>query len=383
MYEAYFGLNRKPFQLTPDPEVFFASTGHQKALSYLQYGLSQGEGFIVVTGNVGTGKTTIANHLIAQLEEDNIVARQLVTPNLSPDDLIIAITKLFRLHPQGDTKAAHIAELTDYMRRLNALGRRLLLIIDEAQNLPVESIEELRMLSNIQVDGKSIIQSFLLGQTELEGVLSAPVMEQFRQRVIASASLTPLSEDELYNYINYRMQKAGWQEEPLFTRDSVTAIHKFTDGIPRKINTFLDRVLLFSYMEEKRSVDVEVIQDVIKEVSSELNHQMDGEGMSSRTGGMPRSTPASRNFVDRDLMSNDPEMAAIDSALMGADMNTAKIEALLESLIAMNRRSVILQNQILKELKLQNSKLFPEQDSESSADQKSVAELKSVKTNKE
>ena len=179
------------------------------------------------------------------------------------------------------------------------------------------------------------------------------------------------------------MQKAGWQEDPLFTRDSVTAIHKFTDGIPRKINTFLDRVLLFSYMEEKRSVDVEVIQEVIKEVSSELNHQMDGEGMSSRTGGMPRSTPASRNFVDRDLMSNDPEMAAIDSALMGADMNTAKIEALLESLIAMNRRSVILQNQILKELKLQNSKLFPEQDSESSADQKSVAELKSVKTNKE
>lgn len=365
MYEAYFGLSRKPFQLTPDPEVFFASTGHQKALSYLQYGLSQGEGFIVITGNVGTGKTTIANHLISQLEEENIVARQLVTPNLSPDDLIVAITKLFRLHPQGDTKAAHIAELTDYMRRLNALGRRMLLIIDEAQNLPVESIEELRMLSNIQVDGKSIIQSFLLGQTELEGVLSAPVMEQFRQRVIASASLTPLSEEELYNYINYRMQKAGWQDEPLFTKDSVAAIHKFTTGIPRKINTFLDRVLLFSFMEEKRSIDVEVINDVIQEVSSELNHQMDGDGLSSRTGGMPRSTPASRNFVDRDLMAGsaaqDAEMAEIDSAIMGSGLggalDTTKIETLLESLLAMNRRSVILQSQILKELRFQNESL--------------------------
>ena len=388
MYEAYFGLSRKPFQLTPDPEVFFASTGHQKALSYLQYGLSQGEGFIVITGNVGTGKTTIANHLISQLEEDNIVARQLVTPNLSPDDLIEAITKLFRLHPQGDTKAAHISELTDYMRRLNALGRRMLLIIDEAQNLPVESIEELRMLSNIQVDGKSIIQSFLLGQTELEGVLSAPVMEQFRQRVIASASLTSLTEDELYNYINYRMQKAGWQEEPLFTRDSVTAIHKFTDGIPRKINTFLDRVLLFSYMEEKRSIDVSVINDVIKEVSSELNHQMVGDSATSRTGGMPRSTPASRNFMDRDLMApamSDAEMAEIDSALLGGGlggvMDTTKIEALLESLIAMNRRSVLLQSQILKELKLQNAHLKETEQSTTAQPTSPVSEASSQQKN--
>lgn len=375
MYESYFGLSRKPFQLTPDPEVFFASTGHQKALSYLQYGLSQGEGFIVITGNVGTGKTTIANHLISQLEEDNIVARQLVTPNLSPDDLIISISKLFRLHPNGDTKAAHIAELTDYMRRLNTLGRRMLLIIDEAQNLPVESIEELRMLSNIQVDGKSIIQSFLLGQTELEGVLSAPVMEQFRQRVIASASLTALSEEELYNYINYRMQKAGWQEEPLFSRDSVAAVHQFTDGIPRKINTFLDRVLLFAYMEEKRSIDVDVVNEVIKEVSSELNHQMDGDGASSRTGGMPSSTPASRNYIDRELtrkagsLANDPEMAEIDNALLGSDMNTAKIETLLESILVMNRRSVLLQSQILKELKIQNVKVSnSENNLEKSAD---------------
>lgn len=388
MYEAYFGLSRKPFQLTPDPEVFFASTGHQKALSYLQYGLSQGEGFIVITGNVGTGKTTIANHLISQLEEDNIVARQLVTPNLSPDDLIEAITKLFRLHPQGDTKAAHISELTDYMRRLNALGRRMLLIIDEAQNLPVESIEELRMLSNIQVDGKSIIQSFLLGQTELEGVLSAPVMEQFRQRVIASASLTSLTEDELYNYINYRMQKAGWQEEPLFTRDSVTAIHKFTDGIPRKINTFLDRVLLFSYMEEKRSIDVSVINDVIKEVSSELNHQMVGDSATSRTGGMPRSTPASRNFMDRDLMApamSDAEMAEIDSALLGGGlggvMDTTKIETLLESLIAMNRRSVLLQSQILKELKLQNAPLKETEQSTTAQPTSPVSEASSQQKN--
>ncbi|MDA8621525.1 AAA family ATPase [Psychrosphaera sp.] len=356
MYEEFFGLSRKPFQLTPDPEIFFASTGHQKALSYLQYGLTQSEGFIVITGNVGTGKTTIANHLISQLEEQNIVARQLVTPNLSPDDLIVAITKLFKLHPEGNTKAAHIAELTDYMRRLNALGRRMLLIIDEAQNLPVESIEELRMLSNIQVDGKSIIQSFLLGQSELEGILSAPIMEQFRQRVIASASLTALSEQELYNYINFRMNKAGWEGEPLFSQEAVSVVHKFTDGIPRKINTFLDRVLLFTFMEEKHSIDVDVINDVIKEVSSELNHQVD-DVHTIRHSGVPAtaSNPMpKKQLSDRDFAPSESELADLNSALMGNGLNTEKIETLLESILMMNRRSLLVQSQILKELKIQN-----------------------------
>jgi len=363
MYEEFFGLSRKPFQLTPDPEIFFASTGHQKALSYLQYGLTQSEGFIVITGNVGTGKTTIANHLISQLEEQNIVARQLVTPNLSPDDLIVAITKLFKLHPEGNTKAAHIAELTDYMRRLSALGRRMLLIIDEAQNLPVESIEELRMLSNIQVDGKSIIQSFLLGQSELEGILSAPIMEQFRQRVIASASLTPLNEQELSNYINFRMNKAGWQGEPLFSEEAVSVVHKFTGGIPRKINTFLDRVLLFTYMEEKHAIDVEVINDVIKEVSSELNHQVDGGLDMMRNHQVPATASNPNVGGVKDYNPTDSELADLNSALMDGGFNSEKIETLLESLLMMNRRSLLVQSQILKELKIQN-----ESKSDSSSD---------------
>lgn len=373
MYEQYFGLSRKPFQLTPDPEIFFASTGHQKALSYLQYGLSQGEGFIVITGGVGTGKTTIANHLISQLEEESIVAKQLVTPNLSPEDLIVAITKLFHLHPEGDSKAAHISELTDYMRRLNSLGRRLLLIIDEAQNLPIESVEELRMLSNIQVDGKAIIQSFLLGQSELHDILSAPQMEQFRQRVIASASLTPLTEEELTNYINYRMDKAGWEAQPLFSPQAVARVHEFTEGIPRKINTFLDRVLLYAFMEEKKSVDLDVVEDVIKEVSGELNHQDDDktnkmEITHTATGTkLSRAIPANHTPTPPPQDISAPELKTSEVDVSEAAMNeiasalsetghmaTEKIETLLESVLIMNRRSVLLQGQILKELRKMN-----------------------------
>ena len=384
MYEEYFGLSKKPFQLTPDPEIFFASTGHQKALSYLQYGLSQREGFIVITGGVGTGKTTIANHLIAQLEEDQIIAKQLVTPNLSPEDLIVAITKLFHLHPDGDTKAAHISELTDYMRRLNSLGRRLLLIIDEAQNLPIESVEELRMLSNIQVDGKAIIQSFLLGQNELHDILSAPQMEQFRQRVIASASLTPLTEEELHNYINYRMMMAGWSKSPLFNHEAIAKAHAFTGGIPRKINTFLDRVLLYTCLEELDSVDLEVINAVIEEVSGELNHMDDDKynttdmvithtatgtklmhpqkvsasqsevASESDSSEAEQSAPKTNGaqVVESDQDVSDAELAQVSEAI-SSGMSTEKIETLLESILIMNRRSVLMQGQILKELRKQ------------------------------
>lgn len=360
MYEEYFGLSSRPFQLTPDPEIFFESSVHQKAMSYLQYGLSQGEGFIVISGNVGTGKTTVANHLVAQLNDENIIAKQLVTPNLSPDDLIVAISKLFMLHPEGNSKAAHIAEITDYIKRLHNLGKRLLLLIDEAQNLPIESIEELRMLSNIQVDGKAVIQSFLLGQSELDDILSAPQLEQFRQRVIASAKLTPLSLLELSNYINYRLEKAGWSGEPLFTEDAIEKTHSYTQGIPRKINTFLDRVLLFAFLEEKQKVDEEVIGSVIKEVSGEVNHQDDTKARMeiTETATGTKLRKASQNEQEIGSVGGDiseDDLLALTSS-MGTEISTAKMESLLESILLMQKRTVILQSQILKELRQQDIK---------------------------
>ena len=231
MYESFYGLDSKPFQLTPDPAFFFASKWHKRAMSYLQYGLSQAEGFIVITGDIGTGKTTIANSLLAEIEDD-IVAAQIVTPKLTPDELVKMVASKFEINTAGLTKADILKELESFLYALSQQGRRALLLVDEAQNLPLETIEELRMLSNFQQNGKPLLQSFLLGQEELQPILRAPNMEQFRQRIVASCHLAPLVADEVVRYIEYRMEHAGWNRGALFSQEAYSRIHEFTRGVP-------------------------------------------------------------------------------------------------------------------------------------------------------
>ena len=269
MYESYYGLNSKPFQLTPDPEFFYASKLHKRAMSYLQYGLSQGEGFIVITGDIGTGKTTIANSLLNNIEAD-IYAAQIVTPKLSPDEIVKMVASKFGLKTEGRTKTDLLESLQHFLEQLAATGKRALLLVDEAQNLPLETIEELRMLSNFQLAGKPLLQSFLLGQAELQSILRAPNMEQFRQRIVASCHIAPLNYEECCEYIKYRLEHAGSTRTDLFSEDAFKAIHKFTTGVPRKINTLLDRVLLFGFLEELQRFGKEDVDQVIEEVQAEM-----------------------------------------------------------------------------------------------------------------
>lgn len=270
MYENYYGLNSKPFQLTPDPDFFFASKWHKRAMSYLQYGLSQAEGFIVITGDIGTGKTTIANSLLAHMEAD-IVAAQIVTPKLSPDELVKMVAAKFELDVLNKTKADILKELEAFLSHLHQQGKRALLLVDEAQNLPLESIEELRMLSNYQAAGKPLLQSFLLGQEELQPILRAPNMEQFRQRIVASCHLAPLTDEECQAYIQYRLQQAGWSgEQALFSTAAFALIFQFTHGVPRKINTLMDRILLYGFLEELQTLDENAVATVVKEVADEM-----------------------------------------------------------------------------------------------------------------
>ncbi len=270
MYESYFGLVAKPFQLSPDPEFFFSSKGHKRALSYLQYGLGQGEGFIVVTGDVGTGKTTLMRNLLKNLNRETVIAAQLVTTKVESDDLLRLICTAFGMPAENKPKAILLQQFESFLRKAHQAKKRVLLIVDEAQNLPATAIEELRMLSNFQLTDAPLLQSFLLGQPELRHIIQDPSMEQFRQRIIASCHLQPLGEEELKQYILWRLSVAGWAQKPNFSDLSFAEIYKFTSGIPRKINIFCDRLLLFCFLEEAPTVTKEIVNTVAEELAEEL-----------------------------------------------------------------------------------------------------------------
>ena len=205
MYSDYYGLSSKPFQLNPDPNFYFGSKGHKRAMAYLDYGVSQGEGFIVITGEVGAGKTTLVRSLFRKLESEDIYAVQIVNTHLDGDDILRMVAAAFELPHEGMSKAALLTNIEQLLRHIDKQGKRVLLVVDEAQNLTARAVEELRMLSNFQTADKSMLQTFLLGQPEFKKTLMSPGMQQLRQRVIATYHLGPMDADETRTYIEHRL----------------------------------------------------------------------------------------------------------------------------------------------------------------------------------
>ena len=273
MYEAYYHLRDKPFQLNPDPRFFYGSRGHKRAFSYLEYGLSLGEGFIIITGDVGAGKTMLVKHLLKKLERGNYLAANLVSTQLDADDMLRSVSAAFGLDYEHLSKAALLNNLQTFLRDTLRQGRRALLIVDEAQNLSPKAVEELRMLSNFQEGEKSMLQSFLLGQPEFRDTLQSPEMQQLRQRVIASYHLGPMDRDETMGYILHRLKTVGWHGNPAFAEDAFDAIHAFSGGVPRRINTLCDRLLLFGFLEERNQFDAKAVQEVIADLRQEVHYQ--------------------------------------------------------------------------------------------------------------
>ncbi|MFK8068641.1 MAG: XrtA/PEP-CTERM system-associated ATPase [Gammaproteobacteria bacterium] len=262
MYREYYNFTGKPFQITPDHRFFYESNGHKRALSYLLYGIKAMEGFIVITGDVGTGKTTLVNALSDELENKHIVAAKVVTTQVQEDDLLRVVAAEFGLSYDGVSKAVLLKNLETFFRQLAHEGKRALLLVDEAQNLPPRSIEELRMLSNFQMDSRALLQSFLLGQREFRATMRLPQFEQLRQRVIAAYHLKPMTRDETEGYIIHRLKMVGWVGNPLFTDEAFDAIYDHAKGIPRKINVFCDRLLLCAALEESNEIGNEIIEMV-------------------------------------------------------------------------------------------------------------------------
>jgi len=264
MYEVYYGLKGKPFQLNPDPAFYYASRGHKRAFAYLQYGLFQSEGFIVITGEVGAGKTTLVRSLLEQLDSRKVVAAQLVSTQLDADDMLRAVAAAFGLPVKGSDKAKLLLELEAFFVSLAAKRKRALLVVDEAQNLSPRAVEELRMLSNFQLGEHALLQSFLVGQPELRETMRSPHMQQLRQRVLASYHLGPLDREESQLYVEHRLTHVGWTGNPAFDPGAFEAIYKTTHGVPRRINTLCNRLMLSGYLGEKqifRAEDVRVVAE--------------------------------------------------------------------------------------------------------------------------
>ena len=270
MFESHFGLRAAPFQLAPDPDFLFGSRGHRQALSYLKYGVAQQEGFIVVTGEVGAGKTTTVRALLQSLDPANIIAAQIVNTQVNDSELLSAICTAFRIQKQGESKSQLIATLEAFFLATAARGRRALLIVDEAQNLGPREVEELRMLSNFQLGNRALLQSFLVGQPELRATLGSPAMAQFRQRVIASCHLGNLSADETAAYVLHRLKHAGHVGEPIFDAASLAAVHAATAGVPRRINLLCTRALLSAYLESETTVTAAKVASLALDLDNEF-----------------------------------------------------------------------------------------------------------------
>jgi putative secretion ATPase (PEP-CTERM system associated) len=270
MYSDYYGLNARPFQLTPDPRFYFDSATHRKAMAYLGYGLAQGEGFIAITGEIGSGKTTLVGHLMATIDAARLTAIKIVSTQIEGDDMLRMTAQAMGLSSDGLEKAQILERIERFLLGQAQEGKRTLLIVDEAQNLTVSALEELRMLSNFQIEGQALLQIFLLGQPEFRARLNGSErLEQLRQRVIATHHLEPMQADEIEPYIVHRLSLAGWTGNPQFTPQAYAEMYRHSEGVPRRLNALASRVMLYGAVEQLGVIDANDVANVITDMEGD------------------------------------------------------------------------------------------------------------------
>lgn len=269
MYERYFNLTIDPFRLSPDNRFCFEHPQYTKAKSYLAYGYERAEGFVMVTGPPGTGKTTLIADFLGHLEKSRVLTANIVTTQLGADDFLRIVGYAFGVPAQRKKKATVLQLLTERLRSYNREGGRALLIVDEAQDLTLAALEELRLLSNLQQNDQPLLQIFLLGQPELREHVRDKALIPLYQRIIATSQLEALNEDQTRNYIEFRLRIAGWENNPKISSPVYPIIFQFSEGIPRRINLICNRLFLHCHVKLQHQITVADAQIVVQELHSE------------------------------------------------------------------------------------------------------------------
>jgi len=342
MYESFYGLTCKPFQLNPDPAFYYASKQHRRAKAYLDYGVLRNEGFIVITGEIGAGKTTVLRALLDSLNRNSVVAGHIVTTQLDAEDTLRMVGAAFGFRVKDVPKSELLITLEAFLISQTTQGKRCLLIVDEAQNLTPRAVEELRMLSNFQLGNQALLQSFLVGQPEFREILQRPEMEQFRQRVTATCHIGPLDLEETQGYIEHRLKCAGSTGKPSFEPGVFEAVFRASHGIPRRINSICDRLLLLGFLAGKTQLGVDDANEVVKEFAQEAaaparKPVTEVEPAVGDAGPVSRGAP-----LDIDLSRFKLDAGAADSMTMqlnamGAETQGDRLQRIERSLLRLER----------------------------------------------
>jgi general secretion pathway protein A len=355
MYESFYGFKEKPFDLHPDPDYLYMSRVHENTYTHLEYAIVENKGFVVVTGEIGSGKTTLTNYLLNKIGEE-IQVGLVNNTNILPAEFLKMVCKEFELDPRTNDKAELIDIFSGYLIDQFAAGERVVLIVDEAQNLTNDTMEEIRMLSNIETEKHHLIQIILVGQPELKFKLQQSNLKQFAQRVTVHCHLKGLEKDEVSEYIGHRLEVGGSKRLDIFKKETIGRIANYSRGIPRLINVLCDSALVYGFADEMETIDTDTLENVYEELKA-LGTFTDYDAKPSADPLPPKSASAAPaetdpriEFLEGKVQLLDDKMNALKDALDYLSDKRIQRDDIVIELLKMLKTNLDIRNQLIAKL---------------------------------